>query len=187
MKYNPNIHKRKSIRLKGYDYSQAGLYFVTICCFEKMHLFGEIIRGKMQLNTAGEIAKKCWLEIPQHFNNTKLHEFVIMPNHVHGIIEIICSNNQLPNRSNVDGRVANNDSSLPMRSPSKTIGSMIRGYKIGVTKWFRGNMMDTFPVGQSVWQRNYYEHIIRNEKALFTISDYIINNPLKWEEDKFYS
>lgn len=87
--YNPLIHHRRSIRLKGYDYAQEGLYFITICCFENKHLFGKIMNGVMVLNEAGKVAEKCWLEIPEHFKNVVLHAFVIMPNHVHGILEIV--------------------------------------------------------------------------------------------------
>jgi len=87
MIYNPKIHNRRSIRLKGYDYSQAGLYFITICCQDNVCLFGTIKNGAMILNSGGQMAKKCWTEIPNHFPNVILHEYVIMPNHVHGIIE----------------------------------------------------------------------------------------------------
>ena len=88
-KNNPNIHHRRSIRLKGYDYSQKGLYFVTICTQNKKCLFGKIIDNKMVLNIAGEMVNKIWLEIPKIFPNTKLHEYIIMPNHFHTIIEIV--------------------------------------------------------------------------------------------------
>lgn len=87
-KYNPTTHNRRSIRLKGYDYSQEGWYFLTICTHNKQHLFGEIENYKMILNDVGKIVNTCWLEIPEHFPNVTLHEFVIMPNHIHGIIEI---------------------------------------------------------------------------------------------------
>jgi putative transposase len=90
--YNPNIHHRRSIRLKGYDYSQEGLYFITINTKDRECLFGEIVDGKMVLNDAGKIANKCWLEIPKHFPDTVLHDHIVMPNHVHGIIELIKMN-----------------------------------------------------------------------------------------------
>jgi putative transposase len=203
MTFNPLIHHRKSIRLKDYDYSKEGLYFITFCCQNRRHLFGEIISGKMMLNDAGKIAEKCWLEIPDHFKNVILHDFVIMPNHVHGIIEF--KNNDLKNDTvganqnspkhvscndtetlqetyNVSCNGANIDSPRRMpKSPSKTIGSVIRGYKIGVTKWMRQNTNVT-----DVWQRNYYEHIIRNDIAYCRISDYIKNNPKKWDHDNFF-
>lgn len=184
-KYDPNKHHRKSIRLKGYDYSQAGLYFITICCQNRQHLFGEIQHGKMILNDAGEIANNCWLDIPQHFPNAILHQHIIMPNHIHGIIEIVGANHHSPDSNhhspNENKKGANNY--LPLRrSPSKTIGSMVRGFKIGVTKWIRKNTNI-----YDVWQRNYYEHIIRNEKSYNDIAEYIINNPINWEKDKFFN
>jgi putative transposase len=89
MAYNSSIHHRRSIRLKGYDYSQAGLYFITICVQDRKCLFGKIANDEMILNNAGTIANECWLEIPKHFPNAVLHEHIVMPNHVHGIIELI--------------------------------------------------------------------------------------------------
>ena len=153
MSYNPNIHHRKSIRLKGYDYTQAGLYFITICCQNRECLFGNIINGEMILNDAGNIAKECWLAIPNHFPNVVLHEFVIMPNHIHGIIELktksVGAENFPPHISmGVNDSMGANDDS-PLRSPSKTIGSIVRGFKIGVTKWFRNNTDH-----KTIWQRN---------------------------------
>jgi putative transposase len=291
MKPQP-IPNRHSIRLKGYDYSQAGLYFITLCCQDRLPLFGQIVRGnnapaQMILNNAGHIADKCWLEIPMHYPNVILHEYVIMPNHIHGIIEIVGANNYSPandtnnhspaydannhlpvndtnnhspititnnhspaNDANIDSpititnnhspvndtnnhspandannhspeivanhspetivndstvmnndnyapeNVANNDirakdisplpppptsSPSPPNGTSKTIGAMVRGFKIGVTKWMRQNT-----TVHDVWQRNYYEHIIRNEQSYVRIAKYIINNPVNWQEDKFY-
>jgi hypothetical protein len=201
MPYNPNIHHRRSIRLKGYDYSQEGLYFVTICCQNRQCLFGKIVDGKMILNDAGKIAKDCWQEIPNHFPNAILHEYVVMPNHIHGIVQLVGANQNSPNDVDVHDVGANkyspnqnspdngdNDDMIgakifsPLRcSPSKTIGSIVRGYKIGVTKWMRQNTNV-----YDVWQRNYYEHIIRNERAFKYITEYIVNNPNRWNEDKFY-
>ncbi len=149
----------------------------------------------MILNDRGKIVRKCWLNIPDHFPNVKLDEFIIMPNHVHGIICIInhgdtgkfweMKNVRAKKKSsvgmeNVDmaNVGAKNVSPLPshndntFRSPSKTIGSIIRGFKIGITKWFRQNT-DVY----SLWQRNYWEHIIRDEQELNHIRKYIINNP----------
>lgn len=208
----PNKYHRKSIRLQGYDYSQAGLYFITICCQDRACLFGEIVDGEMICKDTGNIANQCWLDIPNHFPNMVLHEYVVMPNHIHGIVEIIGTDNVgaknispynnvmanddspnnddvgtkniLPNNNvmaNDDGIGANGYSPLPPNGTSKTIGSMVRGFKIGVTKWIRQNTNV-----YDVWQRNYYEHIIRNEQFYHRISEYIINNPKKWNEDKFY-
>lgn len=160
---------RKSIRLRGYDYSQAGLYFITICTHERLPLFGEIVDGKMVPNETGMMAGKCWCAIPDHFPRVILDEFIVMPNHVHGIITIgandIGANNHLPLQ----------------HGTSRTIGSIVRGYKIGVTKWLRANA-DV----HVVWQRNYYEHIIRDEEAYLKIAEYIQTNPQRWEEDTYH-
>ena len=201
--YNPQMHNRRSIRFKGYDYTQAGLYFITICCQNRACLFGEIENGKMMLNDAGAIANDCWLNIPNHFPNAILHEYVIMPNHVHGIIELVGANNHSPktnnhspvsklhspktelhspkNKKNNNSVIGDNRAKnvSPLRSPSKTVGSVVRGFKIGVTKWMRQNT-DTF----YIWQRNYWEHIIRDDISYENISQYIINNPTKWNNDK---
>jgi putative transposase len=197
-----NSHHRKSIQLKGYDYAQAGWYFITICCQNHAILFGKIVGAKyfsprqpdtateakivsknrlarMMLNAAGKTVRQCWLEIPVHFPNVVLHEFVIMPNHIHGIIEIVGAKNILPSPIVINNNEAKNI--LPLRGTSKTIGSVVRGFKIGVTKWMRQNT-PTY----SVWQRNYYEHIIRDELSYQNISRYILHNPANWANDKFY-
>jgi len=179
MIYNPNLHHRRSIRLKGYDYSQEGLYFVTICCQNKECLFGKIVDNEMRLNNSGKIANDCWQQISKHFPNVILHEYVIMPNHFHGIIQLVGANNHSPENDNND--TGAKDFS-PLHSPSKTIGSIVRGFKIGVTKWMRQNT-DVY----HVWQRNYYEHIIRNERSLKNIVKYIVDNSKMWKNDKFYS
>ena len=169
-----NIYlNRRTIRLKEYDYSKAGAYFVTICADEHENKFGEIIDGIMNLNESGEIAGSCWKAIPEHFPHTQLDDYVIMPNHVHGIIVI---KQTMPVG-------ANNYSPLRAAKPhgtSMTIGSIIRGFKIGVTKILRQNNLK-----KPVWQRNYYEHIIRDNDELNRIRKYIIDNPAKWEEDEY--
>ena len=119
--YNPNKHHRRSTRLLGYDYSQAGLYFVTIVCQDRIHLFGEVIDGVMHLNEIGQVAEEEWLNTEKVRENVVLHEYVIMPNHVHGIIEIVYPKQS----SNKVGE---------FRSPSQTIGSIIRGYKVATIK-----------------------------------------------------
>jgi len=175
MKFNPDIHHRKSIRLRGYDYSQAGLYFITICTHERLPLFGKIDDGKMVTNDAGLVAKKCWQEIPDHFPQIILDGFVVMPNHIHGIIEIrdtVGAKNLLP---------LQNVETAMKHGTSKTVGSIVRGFKIGVTKWFREHT----DIHQ-VWQRNYHEHIIRNEEAYLNISEYIEYNPEQWQEDTYH-
>ena len=204
--YNPHTQQRKSIRLKGYDYSQAGLYFITICCKNRTHLFGEIKNNNttvgaenllpempemptptmptmpiMVLNDAGQIANDCWLQIPNHFPNAILHEYIIMPNHLHGIIEL---DTNIGAENTIEINKVENDiraeDFLPQRK--RSIGSIVKGFKIGVTKWMRQNTNT-----HEVWQRNYYEHIIKNEQAYIAISNYIKNNPLQWTEDTFYT
>ncbi len=203
MPYNPKIHHRRSIRLKGYDYSRQGLYFITICCDKRRYLFGEIANGQMVLNEAGKFANECWKEIPDHFPNAVLHEYIIMPNHVHGIIELVTDETDGRGDNPVDTvgpdgpggwtGPAGAENFLPQRKnePKKhqfqkmiprSIGSIVKGFKIGVTKWFRENT-DI----ETVWQRNYHEHIIRNEISYHNISRYIINNPANWKEDKFFT
>jgi putative transposase len=162
MPYNPNIHNRKSIRLKNYDYGKEGLYFITINCAKRRSLFGKVIEQKMHLNESGLEAERCWLEIPSHYPNVCLHEFVIMPDHIHGIIEITSNNNPNGNEST-------------FRSPSKTIGSIIRGFKIGVTKWMRKNT-----IIHDVWHRNYYEHVIRSSGDYERIAKYVNENPMNF-------
>lgn len=202
MPYNPEIHHRRSVRLQGYDYSKEGLYFITICTIDKLCLFGEIVDTKMIRNELGEIVTQCWINIPNHFPNAILHEFIIMPNHLHGIIELKPDN--IENQVNVG--VQNFE---PLRELHKihqyqkiiprSIGSIVRGFKIGVTKWYRDKIKSVIEnkmpregylqisiYENKIWQRNYHEHIIRNEESYLKISSYIINNPINWKEDKFY-
>ena len=195
MSYIQNIHNRRSIRLKGYDYSQAGLYFITICCSNHVCLFGEVVNGEMVLNEYGTIACNEWLNTPYIRKNVELDVFVIMPNHMHGII-ILNGRGELHSplniiTDNVITNIAINDIEInynekgecnsPLRGPSNNIGAIVRGYKSSVTKQF--NLLN---IGCTVWQRNYHEHIIRNEKSYQTIAEYIVNNPSKWNNDKFH-
>lgn len=158
MTYNPDIHNRQSIRLKRYDYSQAGLYFITICCHNRICRFGSVENGEMVLNDAGKIAETCWFEIPQHFPNAILHEYVVMPNHIHGIVELKPNNvvgaenllplHFLPLRNNTDITVGVENFQplhfLPQQPKQnafqqmtpRSIGSIVKGFKIGVTNGF---------------------------------------------------
>ncbi|PSR53426.1 hypothetical protein AHMF7605_07735 [Adhaeribacter arboris] len=189
MAYNPLIHHRRSIRLKGYDYSQSGAYFITLCPYHREHLFGEIVNGNTVLSEYGQIAFNEWVRTPVKRSNVALDVFVIMPNHLHGIVII---NDTGESHSPILDDMAWNKIQLqfnnkgecdsPLRSLSNTVGAIVRGYKWVVTK-----QINLLCSGQIIWQRNYYEHIIRNEQAYQTISEYIMNNPAKWEEDKFFS
>jgi REP element-mobilizing transposase RayT len=154
MKYNPDKHHRRSIRLQGYDYSQPGIYFITLCTQNRECLFGEILNGEMRLNEFGKIAHQCWLEMPHHFPHVQLDEFVIMPDHIHGII--VLNNIVGVGVQNIESRQQQqNIESRPRQQNAYqhiipgSIGSIIRGFKIGVTKEFRQNT-DIYVV----WQRN---------------------------------
>ncbi|MFH0780203.1 MAG: transposase [Parcubacteria group bacterium] len=170
---------RKRNRLKYFDYSQSGWYFITICVKDRKECFGEIKNGIMILNEYGKIAEKCWLDIIKHFPNVVLDVFIIMPNHIHGIL-IIRENG---NGNNV---VGNKDfcslpkNEIPWQTKlSKSLPSIVRGFKIGVTKYFREKQNHDFQ-----WQKSYYDNIIRDEKALNNIRHYIKNNPAKWFRDR---
>ena len=169
--YNPKIHHRQSIRLKNYDYASDGYYFVTICTKNKSECFGEIIDGKMVLNEIGKIANQCWLEIPKYFPDAILDEHIIMPNHIHGVIAIEKQN-----------PIVGNENFRSLRgwygAKSRSLSSIIRGFKIGVTKWRHQNNYDF------EWQKSFYDRIIRNEKSLDKIREYIRNNPPQWELDR---
>ena len=163
MKYTPDIHRRKSIRLKGYDYSKEGAYFITICTYRReLYFDNEEIK---------RIVEKEWLNTMHIRQNVILDEFVVMPNHLHGIIVII---------HNV-GAYCNTPLQNQFKSPSKTIGAIVRGFKSVATKEI--SKLNKTP-GIPVWQRNYYKHTIRKEKELTKIRAYIQNNPLKWSLDR---
>ncbi len=189
MIYNSEVHHRRTIRLINYDYRQNGAYFVTVCSWNKECLFGDIVDGKMRLNEFGQIVEKEWLHTPIVRPYVELDEFVIMPNHFHGII--VLSDNvgatrrvaQKRANGHLPGRGRFTESPLQERiagAPSGSIGAIIGQFKSIITKCV--NQIRNTP-GAPVWQRNYYEHIIRNENELSEISEYIFNNPLKWELD----
>lgn len=190
--YNPHIHHRRSVRLKGYDYSKAGLYFITICVKNRECLFGHIKDGEMILNDAGQLVENEWLKIPQRFTNTQLHEYVVMPNHFHAILQIVPVGATLvvaPDESGQPDDPGQPQGIAPTDIPStdKTLGDMVGAFQSIVTvKYIRGVKNKGWkPFDKKLLQRNYYEHIIRNEKAYRNISNYIINNPQKWDDDRF--
>ena len=174
--YDPARHHRRSIRLKGYDYTQPGAYFITLCTHDRAHLFGEVVDGEMRLNEWGEIVRDEWFKTAQVRPYVQLRddEFVVMPNHIHGIIWIVGDVGVGATR-----RVA---PTTPRGPAPQSIGAIIGQFKSAVTK--RMNELRNTP-GALVWQRNYYEHIIRNERALNAIRQYIEENPLRWELDRY--
>ena len=181
---NNNGRNRKSIRLKNYDYSQAGFYFITICTQNRLHLFGEIVDDEMVLNDAGKMVWDEWYKSEKIRDEIKIHEFIVMPNHIHGIVEIVGAGVGANGRSPVQIPV---QSKSPMQSPahpsmqSKSIGAMIAGFKSSFTT--KMNRIDGTPK-RKLWQRNYWEHIIRNENEYHRIAQYILDNPQKWVMDK---
>ena len=222
--YNPLIHHRRSIRLQGYDYSQAGLYFVTIVIQNRKNLFGNVKNGKMELNNAGQMVEKWYYELENKYHDIKCREMVAMPNHFHCIIQNVsvgadlrvCPNNitgEITNNitgeitNNITGEITNNitDKTSGNTSGEHTnnitgeISGNITGEHTGsplhrVIQWFktmttneyiRGvKKMDWKPFDGKLWQRNYWEHIVRNENEYRRISQYIIDNPIKWENDQ---
>ncbi len=177
--YNSKIHNRKSIRLTDYDYTSEGLYFITICTKDKKCLFGNIVDGEMILNNTGRIVKEEWLHTVEiRKENVALHEYVVMPNHFHAIVEICRGVLHTPENihNNINHLCNQGVCYTPLQSPSKSLGAIIRGYKGAVSRL----------LGYSVWQRNYYEHIIRNQQSYEEIATYIINNPFVWEKDQLF-
>ncbi|AFY93881.1 transposase [Chamaesiphon minutus] len=158
MKYNPDFHHRQSIRLNGYDYLRSGAYFITICTDEREYLFGDIVNEEIELNTLGDIARSHWQQLSQHHPNIIMDESIVMPNHLHGIIVLESSTGS-----------------------TKSISEIIRGFKTFSAKAIN---KERGLRGVSVWQRNYYDRIIRNELELDRVRQYIINNPRNWDTDK---
>ena len=168
------LPQRRSIRLKNYDYTQSGYYFITICTHNRQRLFGEIHDGEMHLNDFGCIVDFTWNDLENH-NDIRLHEYVIMPDHIHGIIEIC------------DRRERSVTVPLPSTSHYRFgIPEIIRQFKTFAAKRIneecRRNGLEPFPTGR-LWQKSYYEHVIRDENDYLTKAEYIQNNPLKREVD----
>ena len=181
MKYDPQLHHRRSIRLQGYDYTAAGAYFITICSHQREHIFGEVIDGEMKLSKFGLVAKQQWEKLPKRFPNVELSAFVMMPNHEHGIIQIVERRGTADILNNKDGPSSRRALTERFQKPVRgSIPTMVRSYKSAVA--YRINLMNGL-TGSPVWQRNYYEHVIRNEKELELISKYIDYNPLNWQVD----
>ena len=192
--YNPDIHHRRSIRLKGYDYAQKGMYFITLCVQERECIFGTIFENRMFLNEIGQIVANEWVNTMNIRDNVIIHNFIVMPNHIHGIVEITYNKN---------------DECLigEFVSPTKSIGAIVRGFKIATTKRIKNFITPVGANGNSpngnspngnyplqewiinhlphIWQRNYYEHIIRDYNDHERIANYINSNPSRWEEDMF--
>jgi REP element-mobilizing transposase RayT len=198
MKFNPEIRHRRSIRLRDYDYAQAGAYFVTICSQNRECLFGEIVEGEMQPSAAGDMIQMVWHEIPAHYPGVDVSEFVVMPNHVHGIIVITEISPNHPVGAAPRGRPCTRPMALghpepgQARGPAPTVRlslpDVVQRFKTMTTKHYGDGVKHAgWPAfSDRLWQRNYWEHIVRNEDDLSKIREYIHNNPAQWELDKLH-
>ena len=199
MKSKSNLPRRRAMRLRNYDYSQPGAYFVTTCVRHRKCLFGTITDGKMQLNEIGQIIVECWNRIPQHFPSVELGESVIMPNHIHGIIAWGIAGTRIPrplvgarsprppeNINNRRGEVPSPVDTNPIRRgevSSPALGKVIAYFKYQSTKHI--NQHHNTP-GKRIWQRNYYDHVIRNDTDLQRLRQYVQDNPMKWTLDQLH-
>ncbi|NEP19145.1 MAG: hypothetical protein F6J97_19980 [Leptolyngbya sp. SIO4C1] len=206
MPYNPDKHHRQSIRLKGYDYSSAGAYFITLCTFQRQHLFGQITDSTMRLNEFGQIVAEEWMQSTIIRQEIDFDQWVIMPNHLHAIVLINPTNSGPTNSVGSHGPTNSVGSHGPTNSvgshgPTNSVGShgratpqtgiayrrprslssFVAGFKSATTK--RINTVRN-SAGSSVWQRNYYDCIIRSQKSLQRIQQYIQNNPAAWQNDQ---
>ncbi|RJO62975.1 MAG: transposase [Dehalococcoidia bacterium] len=171
--FNPDIHHRHSLRLQGYDYSQSGAYFITVCTYNRQCLFGDIVNREIRLNEFGKVIAGEWLKSSKMRKELIMDEYVVMPNHFHGIVFI--------NRDNNLGRgVWPYAPTLHGTSPY-SIGAFVQGFKSTITRQI--NELRHAP-SSPVWQRNYYEHVIRDDDDLNRIREYIENNPARWDEDE---
>ncbi|MGH9404578.1 MAG: transposase [Terriglobia bacterium] len=166
---NRGDHHRRSIRLRGYDYSSCGFYFVTVCTENRECALGEIVSGSVALCGAGRIVSETWASVAQRFSTVALDDYVVMPNHVHGIIQLAAPNGGLRAQQ-----------AAPLRR-GPTLGEVIRGFKsisaVSVNRLLGRS-------GRAFWQRNYYEHLIRNQRELDLVRQYIAQNPLRWTADR---
>ena len=169
------MFKRKSIRLEGFDYSHVGYYFVTICVHHRMNLFGNIVNGQVVLNDAGHMVKSVWDELPMHYP-IEIDAFVVMPNHIHGIIYIVGATPR-------GCPIIKGQAQGP--APTISLSDIVHRFKSFSAHKYQYNVLNNgwMAFHGKLWQRNYYDHIIRHEKELSNIRQYILNNPAQWETD----
>ncbi len=180
MKYDPAIHHRHTLRLRGYDYSRNAACFVTICAQNRDCLFGDIVAGAMILNDAGRMVQSVWDGISTHYSGVEIDAFVIMPNHIHGIIIIVGAG---PCACPKTGRPRGG---APTTTASLSLPDVVHRFKTLTTKRYTDGVKQCGwpPYPGRVWQRNYWEHVIRNKNELYRIRKYIIENPTKWDLDQ---
>ncbi len=167
----PNYPQRKSPRLANYDYTQNGAYFITICTAGRNSLFGQIENGIMQLNELGNLAQTCWFDIPLHRMNVELGAFVVMPNHIHGIVVLHVETPKVQRTGQVPSIQAG------------SLGTIVGAYKASVTRQAR---RAEFFADDVLWQERYHDHIIRDTHSYEQITAYVESNPQRWEDDTFY-
>ena len=176
-------NSRQSVRLRSYNYSSPGFYFVTICTKHGECLFGDIQNGKMVLNEFGIVAQSYWQTINYRYPIAHTDSLVVMPNHIHGIIEILHHNPPVGAIHELPLRVTNNPEAYRKHRRKMLLPKIVGWYKMNVSKQI--NLLRQTS-GLQLWQRNYYDHIIRNERSLFQIREYINLNPELWSRDRFY-
>ena len=203
MKYENEKHHRRSIRLKGYDYSRCGAYFVTICTQERLCFFGDVVGGEIIVNEAGAMMRRTWSQLPEKYRGVQIDAFVVMPNHVHGIV-LIDGNSSVgaapcgrplsrPNATEIfrgtgiDSRDEGQPQGVaPTDDRLISLSDIVHRFKSFTTnryaKGVKESGWDSFP--GRLWQRNYYEHVIRNEDEMNRIRGYIKGNPQNWETDE---
>lgn len=184
-------HRRRSIRLPGYDYASAGFYFVTICARRGECLLGEVVDGEMHINDWGQIASQCWSRIPDHFQHVELDAWVVMPNHMHGIIVITSKGEASPASASSTDDLTSTEPQHQCKAPARdasplqpgSLGAIVGNFKSVTTR--RINRRRDM-AGTPFWQRNYWEHIIRNQASLDRIREYIEDNPACWADDQLH-
>ena len=172
----PKRRRRYSLRLKGFDYAQLGAYFITICTRNRECFLGNVEDGKMSLSDAGRLANAVWKQLPRHYPHIQLDTYVIMPNHVHGVVFIVGMDNDPVGAGLKPAPTPNAD----FNKARHGLPEIVRAFKT-----FSARRINVFrgTVGAPVWQRNYYEHVIRNDESLNRIRQYIMDNPSRWHED----
>ena len=176
--------KLKSSRLNNWDYSTPGYYFITICTYNHNNFFGKIINNKMELSKMGIIANQCLIEIPKHFKNAFLDEYIIMPNHIHILLKLskpLSHFVETHDRASLQIKYQNYHFHRLAIKSKQTVPKIINQFKSSVKRICNQN---NFYFG---WQTRYYDHIIKNEKELLIVKNYIINNPINWQKDKFFN
>ena len=175
--YNPQKDHRRSLRLPGYDYAQPGAYFITVCVHDRRSLFGELIDGQIRLNEVGRMVERWWRQLPNRFALATVDEFVVMPNHIHGIVINVGADPRV--------RPGPEDGAKQGAHIGAPLPRIVRWFKTMTTNEYIRNVRDGRwpPSSGRLWQRNYYEHVVRNDDDLNTIRQYILDNPAKWDED----